>query len=103
MDSCNKSNSEVATVIQARDAEVGGMGSWTHSRGAKGIKSPGPEAKWDMWGDRGREINISGLGNVRDGRDMLRGRGDRKVSRFWGWGLGAHLSECVLFHMWHLL
>lgn len=71
------------TVIQARDAEVGGMGSWTYSRDGKGIKSPGPGAKWEIWGGRGREINISGLGNVRDGRDMLQGRhAYRKVSRF---------------------
>lgn len=62
------------TVIQARDAGLGGMGSWTYSRDAKGIKSPGPGARREMWGDRGREINISGLGNVRDGRDMLTGR-----------------------------
>lgn len=74
-------------MIQARDAEVGGMGGWTHSRYAKGIKSPGPEAKWDMWGDRGREINISGLGNIRDGRNMLRGRGDRKVKQVLGMGI----------------
>ena len=48
MASGNKTSSEAAIVIQATDAEVGGMGRWTHSGDAKGIQSPGPVAKLDM-------------------------------------------------------
>lgn len=44
----DRANSEAATVIQARDTEGCGIGAWTYSREAKGIKSTGPVAKLDM-------------------------------------------------------
>lgn len=48
-------------------------------------------------------MNIYGLGNFGDGRDIHQVRGERKVSRSRGWGLRGDPAECVLFHTWYLL